>query len=212
MNKKILFLVCSLLMATVIHAQDAFTTTDNDNATVTSETTAMAATVENTDATSVIPLLMMDTDLFAVNDATSVATTTATYTHKYPGISLLLSCIYPGLGQFYNGGTKQTVKGIIMATLTTVGLICIAVAVSDENQNHEDYGAAGTLLYVPTWIWSMIDAPIAAGKINRRNAAALSWNVGEQSVFSVRPDVKYAHIGLGTKREAICGLSLSLAF
>jgi hypothetical protein len=141
------------------------------------------------------------------------------YKRKEPYLSFLLSCVYPGVGQFYNG---QVAKGIIMTSLATTGFVVMGTGMSEMNASMESYGyysdegggkvAMGMLLYAGTLIWSIIDAPVAAGKINRRNARALSLNLGEGKNLSLKPDFSYVNTDLYKGKQAFCGLSLNLDF
>jgi len=138
------------------------------------------------------------------------------YRHLYPGLSFGLSFLYPGIGQFYNG---QVGKGVVMTVLATGSLVTmIGVAGSvDVNSDTSDGQAiavgAAALVYTVTWIWGMIDAPISAGAINRRNQA-LSWNLGKDRNLSITPDVISSNsLGMKTNYQAPAyGLSLKLDF
>ncbi|HWW60230.1 MAG TPA: hypothetical protein VN181_02585 [Thermoanaerobaculia bacterium] len=62
-------------------------------------------------------------------------------TGKSVGVAVLLSFLIPGLGQFYNNDVK---KGLVMLLVTIF---------------------TGGILWLPMWIWSMIDASnVASGK------------------------------------------------
>jgi hypothetical protein len=74
-------------------------------------------------------------------------------------------------------------------------------------------GSIGALVIVGTALWSMIDAPISAARINRRNAA-LTWNVGEGAQLKLRPDISYENPmkGLQPNRNLYYGLLLKMEF
>jgi len=138
------------------------------------------------------------------------------YRHLYPGLSFGLSFLYPGIGQFYNG---QAGKGAIMAVLATGSLVTM-IGVSGSVDTGSDMSdgqsvavGAAALVYAATWIWGMIDAPVSAGAINRRNQA-LSWNVGKDSKLSITPDVLTSNLtGIKTGYQSPAyGLSLKLDF
>jgi hypothetical protein len=94
-----------------------------------------------------------------------------------------LSLLFPGLGQFYNGENK---KGIIFLA---VGGTSLLVAVSADP--YGDLVGWFSAAFVTSWIWSQIDAPSSAKRLNRQNGY-FSWNVGEKSVLSLEPDMKVA--------------------
>ena len=97
--------------------------------------------------------------------------------YRYPGLALLFSAIYPGGGQIYN---KQLVKGIIMAALYTTGLITYYAIQIEEGYSYysgyyEESWPTGKIValsgMVAVWLYSVIDAPITAAKINRRGGS-----------------------------------------
>ncbi|MDZ7822381.1 MAG: hypothetical protein U5N26_11600 [Candidatus Marinimicrobia bacterium] len=79
---------------------------------------------------------------------------------KDPLIAFVFSFFIPGLGQHYNG---QHGKGIIQEVLS-LGAWAMVAFVDDT-----DVKIAGSVLAGTASLWSMIDAPIAAGKINNNN-------------------------------------------
>ena len=142
------------------------------------------------------------------------------YRHRYPGLSFLFSFLYPGIGQYYNG---QVGKGVVMTVLATGSLATMIVMYS--NANTDSYGninisdndattvGVAAIVMLGTYIWSMIDAPVSASAMNRRNEP-LSWNVGKSSKLSITPDVLSSNL-IGTKtiyQAPAYGLSLKLDF
>jgi len=69
---------------------------------------------------------------------------------KSPGIAAVLSFLWPGLGQIYNG---QFGKGIAFIILSAIAAVLIFVLI-------------GCLLYPAIWIYGMYDAYHEAEKIN----------------------------------------------
>jgi|GEM_PF-6140022 len=141
------------------------------------------------------------------------------YRHRYPGLSFLFSFLYPGIGQFYNG---QAGKGIVMTVLAT-GSLATIIGITDSSTDSYGYTnisddnataiGVATIVLVGTYLWSIIDAPISANAINRRNEP-LTWNVGKTSKLSITPDVLTSNI-LGIKtnyHSPAYGLSLKLDF
>jgi hypothetical protein len=164
-----------------------------------------------------------ETTVFGVQNAEVYTGVSGTgYKRKEPYLSLLLSCVYPGIGQFYNG---QVAKGIIMTSLATAGSVVMGIGLAEMqlSQNSYDYDydydeggaklAMGLLVYSGILIWSIIDAPVSAGKINRRNAA-LTWNVGDGAQLKLRPDISYENPvkGLQLRKELYYGLSCRMEF
>ncbi|MDR1602083.1 MAG: hypothetical protein LBS42_06600 [Tannerella sp.] len=207
--RKVLVILAAVSMicampALCAYGQDVANTPETAGAAEASETTKTTATV----ATAVWDA---ETELafegFNFYDAAFAQTAAPTYRRKSPFLAWFLSWLYPGIGQFYNGSVG---KGITMTALATGGLgICVAAV---ENED-DSLGAAGALVIVGTSLWSMIDAPISAARINRRNAA-LTWNVGEGAQLKVRPDIAYENPmkGMQLRRELYCGMSVRMEF
>jgi hypothetical protein len=75
--------------------------------------------------------------------------------------------------------------------------------------------SASYVVYFGTWLWSVIDAPVSAGKINRRRERGeLSWNVGRESTLSLNPSLLHANAihGATLRQQPAYGLSLTLEF
>jgi hypothetical protein len=153
----------------------------------------------------------------------------ATARRRSPGLALLFSFIGPSGGQWYNG---QYVKAGIMLG-TSVGLLGVYVyglvdyvACDDayyfgDDYYYDDYddcdaslavAAIGLVGYMGVYIWSLIDAPTSAARINRRNAAMrTSMEFGPRLE---RAAVSYASYqpGLGAivqRRDGVYRLSLA---
>jgi len=89
-------------------------------------------------------------------------------TPKVPAVSWLLSVVFPGGGQMYNG---QVVKGFAFAA---VGAVSIAMYLAYDANACEFYdkcadelSTAGAVIYGTAWLLSQIEAPLTAMKINR---------------------------------------------
>jgi hypothetical protein len=96
-------------------------------------------------------------------------------TKKQPGLAFALSLFLPGGGQFYNG---ESGKGAAMLGAAMGGMLMFIVFFEEESLswgNRSDSGDNQTLslmgLFIATAaiIWSWIDAPISAARINREN-------------------------------------------
>ena len=133
---------------------------------------------------------------------------TLNYRYKNPAAAFGLSLLLPGLGQYYNG---QIVKGIAMNVLTVGSFLTFWYhAIAYDKASMPSY-----VVYVGTYLWALIDAPVSANAINKRNQA-LSWNLGNDRKLSITPDVFVLSANpLGTKtkyQSPAYGLSLKLDF
>jgi len=141
---------------------------------------------------------------------------------KSPGIAWGLSFLVPGVGQFYNGQVGKGI-GFLVTSMVSVGLGAGLAANATttsydrylgyyEEVDEEMILAAGLcyVIYLGTWIWAQIDAPISAGKLNRKNGY-FSWQIGEKSVLSLQPDVKLTSLG-NFQPTPSYGMSLKVSF
>jgi hypothetical protein len=104
-------------------------------------------------------------------------------TKREPVVALVLSLVFPGLGQLYNGPTEQT-KGIVMLAVAgaTLGLMIAGSNTGDDCEITDDFEvecgndalmAIGALGYLGNYVWSAVDAPLRARAINRERGLAL---------------------------------------
>jgi len=128
------------------------------------------------------------------------------YNEKSPGLAFVFSFLLPGGGQYYNG---QITKGVTMTALY-LGSYCMMLGAEDE----------GTLLLGCTvllgdYLWSVIDAPVSAGILNKKNREGLaSIKIGKNSYLSLSPDLKLVQeptLCLGSRVEPIVGMKLKLS-
>lgn len=80
---------------------------------------------------------------------------------KSPALAFVLSFLVPGVGQYYNG---EVAKGIIQEAAFVGGLVLYIQGVNDYDDTLQ---AIGGFDLMAAWIWSMIDAPLSANRINR---------------------------------------------
>lgn len=101
---------------------------------------------------------------------------------REPGWSFLMSFLYPGLGQFYN---KQAGKGIAMVIGSTVGLTLFIMYADDGGRWLPGLGYAGF------WLWSVIDAPVSSGIINKKYGLS-GFNIINNNKFKMclNPNIK----------------------
>lgn len=114
-----------------------------------------------------------------------------TQSKKSPWLAFGLSIFYPGLGQLYNG---EYGKALLMGGLGTVGLGLFALAAMStdfDSESNPDY--IGVMLYSGVvigggaYLWSLINAPIAAGNINeQRRKSGITIFSTEKEQFSVK--------------------------
>lgn len=74
---------------------------------------------------------------------------------KNPGIAIVLSFFFPGLGQLYNGEIK---KGILFIVCYAISIVLMFVII-------------GFFTAFIVWIWAMVDANSSAKRINLSLAA-----------------------------------------
>jgi len=134
------------------------------------------------------------------------------YRHKSPAAAFWLSFLYPGIGQFYNG---QIGKGITMSVLATSSLVALGIVSSSDYWGDTEIAVAGVsaIVYVGTYIWTLIDAPVSAAVMNRRNQP-LSWNLGKDRKLSIVPNVLSDNSKLSNnyKQPPAYGLSVKFDF
>ncbi len=107
---------------------------------------------------------------------------------KSPALAFVLSLLVPGAGQYYNGDvTKGTIQQVLFAGGLTLSLYAAAGAAygSDDNE-------AATWVWVglgvasTSYIWSIIDAPISAIRINKARCRfyghLLEFNSDKQAI------------------------------
>lgn len=96
-----------------------------------------------------------------------------------PALAFVLSFILPGLGQFYN---EEITKGITQLALVVGGYVMAFTAGIEEVHHYDPWGRPYYETEITPWfllglgtaagasIWSMIDAPLSASRINRERA------------------------------------------
>jgi len=95
--------------------------------------------------------------------------------YKSPGLAFLCSFILPGAGQYYNG---DITKGVIMDVVYATGIVMWTGFGTEKKTTYYGYSTTkitpflyiGTSLAIASELWSMIDAPISASAINRKNS------------------------------------------
>jgi hypothetical protein len=90
---------------------------------------------------------------------------------KSPAMACLLSLLIPGTGQHYNG---EHTKGVIQEVLFVGGIVLFintanALFRFDFSPEQGTKLTIASFLTYGSWLWSVIDAPLSAEKINRRS-------------------------------------------
>jgi len=125
--------------------------------------------------------------------------------YKYPALSWGLSFLVPGVGQFYNGDIG---KGFIFLGAAVAGNIWNLAFIRGHDS---DTGAIGVFVYLGSWVWSQIDAPISASRKNRAHGF-LSWDLGTNDAFiALQPEFKLTPIS-SCQVTPTYGLGLKLKF
>ena len=111
--------------------------------------------------------------------------------YKDPGIATIISVVVPGGGQMYAGETK---RGAMLLGIGMGGLIVGSAASTTSTTPI----LAGSLLYLGTWIYGIMDASDSANRMNAKRGLA----VGEVQVQPV----------VGVQREGGARVGLELRF
>ncbi len=109
------------------------------------------------------------------------------FARKNPAVAFVLSWLVPGAGQVYN---NQPIKGAIQFGVCLTGYILFFTQLPYTEETYVDYGTYSTWIDKPygnggvAWtgfgvalgcaVWSMIDAPVTASRMNREGG--LSFN------------------------------------
>ncbi len=103
--------------------------------------------------------------------------TEETKRRKNPTLALILSVIFPGLGQLYN---NQVLKGIALLALNlVVNLLLIKpleeLTISRDSPNHSTLFivAAYAVIGLVLWVYAIVDAKRTAEKINYKSSLGM---------------------------------------
>lgn len=141
----------------------------------------------------------------ATNNQAYPTTTRVSGPHN-PTVAWLESFLLPGLGQMLEN--QQYAKGACMvgAWALCVGLI----ANSDDLDLEEEFFPVIGLGYVAIWLWSWIDAPVTARKLNRAGGFAFDLGEGRELAFS--PSFDYINLPMSPTTTMTTGLKVSFSF
>ena len=103
---------------------------------------------------------------------------------KNPWLAFGLSFLVTGVGQWYNG---HYAKGTIQLVTATTGAVAF-LSDSDDDNNVGNVGEIGALVWLGSVVWSLVDAPVSANRINRQ---------ARQTSLQINPMVKDDLVGAG---------------
>jgi hypothetical protein len=93
---------------------------------------------------------------------------------KSPWLAFFLSYFLPGMGQIYNG---ETGKGILFAGgfVAGAGLAVLGAGDSEHSSStNKPIFYTGLAMAAISYLWSLIDAPVSASRINDENRENIS--------------------------------------
>ena len=107
--------------------------------------------------------------IYPMDEVRKIVRKNAPKERKSPELAFVLSLIFPGGGQFYNGDVS---KGITQELLIAGGLVLV---ISESNKNrsgfldtrNSTFRIVGITMVAGGLLWSLIDAPISASKKNK---------------------------------------------
>ena len=127
-------------------------------------------------------------------------------TRREPGKAVILSVLLPGGGQYYN---KQYGKGAIM---TGVFLFGFTTTMIGSGQELGLLGTIGWFAWPASSLWSIIDAPIQSGIINRRyNLANIPFLKKNNMALRIDPMI-FNQTSSTSNVNLVYGANLSLRF
>lgn len=125
----------------------------------------------------------------------------STVGYRNPTTAWAYSFLIPGGGQFYNG---ETGKGVAMLGIYAGSVGCFILGLDVYPLSY--VGLVGMLA---TAIWTQVDAPTSANRINRQNGLALA--LGDGITLGMNPTLmSTADLGMGNSLAS--GLNITLSF
>ena len=119
------------------------------------------------------------------------------YRPKSPGLAWFFSFLVPGVGQFYNGSVG---KGVTFVVMDGVGYFMMVGGASSGDEDGATMALVGAGIYLTSWIWAQIDAPLTAKKKNRANGYGLIFDIGKgDSYLALEPDFRLEPVGVSQK-------------
>ena len=125
---------------------------------------------------------------------------------KNPVVSCILSILIPGVGQFYNG---EPLKGVVQLGGVIGGVILYnygattifkssGLYITAESRN-ESLAGLGLVTLLGSYIWSIVDAPISANRINQQSQQPSYGHLielgGSRATLGFDPVVSHKNLG-----------------
>ena len=121
---------------------------------------------------------------------------------KSPSTAFACSFFLPGLGQYYN---EQPVKGLLQEMIVFGGAVFYEAGYQKRSSwNYYEYNNSvelrtyGIIMIVGGWLWSIIDAPTSASRINRKLARNYNYSTlyeNEHIRISLNPINQDSYVG-----------------
>lgn len=139
----------------------------------------------------VLPSQAADRGTIIRLDQTAVtASASSVASAKNPWVAFTLSFAFTGAGQFYNGEPK---KAIAMLAGFIGGLAFTVSSQTDDEDLNARMGL-GILAMAGCSLWSTIDAPLSAERINKERGLVKRWADGKL-LFSAAPVMNRRQMG-----------------
>ena len=108
--------------------------------------------------------------IYPMDEVRKIVSKEAPKARKSPELAFVLSLIFPGGGQFYNGDVS---KGLTQQLLIAGGLVLVISETTGNPSQYEldtrnpTFRIVGITMIAGGVLWSLIDAPISASKKNK---------------------------------------------
>lgn len=145
----------------------------------------------------VITNMTSEKNLGSTNSQSNISLKYQGLAPRNSGKALLLSVLLSGGGQYYN---RQVGKGVVMTTMGTVGWVMVSYGMAytitsatasifssasydEEQQRAENIATTGMLLVLSAKLWSVIDAPLNASKINKQYNLSMKMKIDSRADY-----------------------------
>lgn len=131
--------------------------------------------------------------------------------YRNPQTALILSIIIPGGGQYYN---NQPLKGLLITTATPLVVVGGLLAAGEIGRAGDENKMFSTIFIITgsfTYIYSLIDAPITANKINKE-CGYLIGDLYENKSFKLKLSPDFQALNVSGKPTISSGFKLALKF
>ena len=112
------------------------------------------------------PVLIEEVDINIIREDIPLV-----YSEKSPALALVLSMIFPGVGQHYSG---RSAIGFLQEAMYITGVVVLVGGLDTPNNwRYRDLRRnkiiVGGSIYAASIIWTLIDAPLGAKRATKRN-------------------------------------------